>query len=203
MGCPFMCILATGSALSVRTGPESQHFSRYCTAESIPIQAVSLEPGVFGSGIFRRKWFRRAANRFSPVPRTSTRKPKSFGLPWSPFRGISTCEKDPQVLSALATKHARALERVEQLVGYDFEARAAKILEGLGFRTSRFGDPVSELSGGWVMRLELARLLLSEPDLLLLDEPTNHLDLESLCGSRSILSTAHRLLSWSHTTAHF
>ena len=89
-------------------------------------------------------------------------------------------EKDPQVLSALATKHARALERVEQLVGYDFEARAAKILEGLGFRTSRFGDPVSELSGGWVMRLELARLLLSEPDLLLLDEPTNHLDLECL-----------------------
>ncbi len=89
-------------------------------------------------------------------------------------------EKDPQVLSDLATKHARVLERVEHLVGYDFESRAAKILEGLGFRTSQFGTPVSQLSGGWVMRLELARLLLSEPDLLLLDEPTNHLDLESL-----------------------
>ena len=89
-------------------------------------------------------------------------------------------EKDPQVLSALAAKHARALERVEYLVGYDFEARAGKILEGLGFRSSQFGIPVSELSGGWVMRLELARLLLSEPDLLLLDEPTNHLDLECL-----------------------
>ena len=89
-------------------------------------------------------------------------------------------EKDPEVLTALATKHARALERVEHLVGYDFEARAEKILEGLGFRSSQFGIPVSELSGGWVMRLELARLLLSEPDLLLLDEPTNHLDLECL-----------------------
>ncbi len=89
-------------------------------------------------------------------------------------------EKDPEVLTALATKHARALERVEHLVGYDFEARAGKILEGLGFRSSQFGIPVSELSGGWVMRLELARLLLSEPDLLLLDEPTNHLDLECL-----------------------
>ena len=89
-------------------------------------------------------------------------------------------EKDTQVLSALATKHAMALERVEHLVGYDFEARAEKILEGLGFRSSQFGFPVSELSGGWVMRLELARLLLSEPDLLLLDEPTNHLDLECL-----------------------
>ncbi len=89
-------------------------------------------------------------------------------------------EKDPLVLSSLAGKHARALERIEHLVGYDFEARAEKILEGLGFRSSQFGTAVSELSGGWVMRLELARLLLSEPDLLLLDEPTNHLDLECL-----------------------
>ncbi len=48
-------------------------------------------------------------------------------------------EKDPQVLTALATRHARALERVEHLVGYDFEARAGKILEGLGFRSSQFG----------------------------------------------------------------
>ncbi len=90
------------------------------------------------------------------------------------------CEKDPGILTALAKKHARVLEKIEHLVGYDFEARAAKVLEGLGFRTGMFDAPVSELSGGWVMRLELARLLLSEPDLLLLDEPTNHLDLESL-----------------------
>ncbi|MHC1728317.1 MAG: ABC-F family ATP-binding cassette domain-containing protein [Syntrophobacteraceae bacterium] len=110
-------------------------------------------------------------------------------------------EKDPQALDTLAARHARVLERIEHLVGYDFEARAAKILEGLGFRAGQFETPVSELSGGWVMRLELARLLLSEPDLLLLDEPTNHLDLESLlwleeyllnCGSAFIMVSHDR-----------
>ncbi len=90
------------------------------------------------------------------------------------------CVREPQALNALAARHASLTERVEHLVGYDFEARAAKILEGLGFRTGQFDLPASDLSGGWAMRLELARLLLSEPDLLLLDEPTNHLDLESL-----------------------
>ena len=55
-------------------------------------------------------------------------------------------EKDPQLLTALATRHAKALERVEHLVGYDFEARAEKILEGLGFHISQFGTPVSRNS---------------------------------------------------------
>ncbi|MEN6437442.1 MAG: ABC-F family ATP-binding cassette domain-containing protein [Syntrophobacter sp.] len=87
---------------------------------------------------------------------------------------------DSRDLTALATRQAQVLDRLEHLVGYDFEARAAKILEGLGFKSSQFDRPVSDLSGGWVMRLELGRLLLSEPDLLLLDEPTNHLDIESL-----------------------
>jgi ATP-binding cassette subfamily F protein 3 len=73
-----------------------------------------------------------------------------------------------------------ARERYMQLGGGDIEPKAKRILSGLSFREKDFDRPAREMSGGWVMRAHLARLLTAEPDLLILDEPTNHLDLESL-----------------------
>ncbi|NBV85114.1 MAG: ABC transporter ATP-binding protein, partial [Verrucomicrobia bacterium] len=77
-------------------------------------------------------------------------------------------------------EHHAAMEVFADENGWRVEARAKQILKGLAFRDADFDRPARTLSGGWIMRAHLARLLVQEPDLLLLDEPTNHLDLESL-----------------------
>jgi ATP-binding cassette subfamily F protein 3 len=76
--------------------------------------------------------------------------------------------------------HDDVHDRFNELGGYRLEAKAKQILAGLSFREQDFDRPAREMSGGWVMRAHLGRLLTQEPDLLLLDEPTNHLDLEAL-----------------------
>ena len=82
--------------------------------------------------------------------------------------------------SELISEFGEAQSRFEQIGGYAIEAEAHRLLSGLGFETSDHDRDIGELSGGWQMRVALARLLLSKPDLLVLDEPTNHLDVDSV-----------------------
>jgi len=88
--------------------------------------------------------------------------------------------QDPKKQEGLANEYGKLQERYTLLGGYGLEAEAKRILQGLGFKERDFDRLTDELSGGWLMRIALAKILLQSPDLLLLDEPTNHLDLASL-----------------------
>ncbi len=77
-------------------------------------------------------------------------------------------------------RFGEVLDTYQSLGGYDLEARAQVVLQGLGFEPDQIKGDAGELSGGWKMRIGMARVLLARPDVLLMDEPTNHLDIESI-----------------------
>ncbi len=93
-------------------------------------------------------------------------------------------------------------ERFNLLGGTNYHAELERTLQGLGFHQSDFNRPTSEFSGGWRMRIELAKLLLQKPDILLLDEPTNHLDIGSIQWLEQFLSQrANAVILVSHDRA--
>lgn len=101
---------------------------------------------------------------------------------------VNTQRQIEQLLHKLETEYSDEMveklttlqEKFEQLDGYTMQAKAEEILEGIGFTTQDLHRPLREFSGGWRMRVMLAKLLLEKPSLLMLDEPTNHLDLPSI-----------------------
>ena len=96
---------------------------------------------------------------------------------------VELCERtdyDSESYMALIEEIAHLNEQLDMQGGGNFDAEVEKTLMGLGFLRSDFERPTNEFSGGWRMRIELAKILLQRPDVLLLDEPTNHLDIESI-----------------------
>jgi ATP-binding cassette subfamily F protein 3 len=89
-------------------------------------------------------------------------------------------ERGEHVSAAVAERYDHVSTAFERGGGFDREARVARVLAGLGFDDSARDRPLSSFSGGWLMRVELAKLFLAQPDVLLLDEPTNHLDLPAI-----------------------
>ncbi len=99
------------------------------------------------------------------------------------LEALQKAMEDPDRLDEMDSILARfgdAQEEYEHLGGYTLEAQAREVLHGLGFADDQVDGDVGALSGGWKMRVALARVLLGRPDVLLMDEPTNHLDLESI-----------------------
>ena len=103
---------------------------------------------------------------------------------------------------ALIEKYTSEHDRYQMLGADGYEAEIERTLMGLGFERSDFERPTSEFSGGWRMRIELAKILLRKPDVLLLDEPTNHLDIESIQWLEQFLATsANAVVLVSHDRA--
>src|SRR6478672_10279132 len=99
----------------------------------------------------------------------------------------------------IVTRYGEVQGRFEELGGYALEGRAREVLAGLGFSQEMMDGDVGALSGGWKMRVALARILLMRPDAMLLDEPSNHLDLESLIWLEGFLKAYEgALLMTSH-----
>jgi ATPase subunit of ABC transporter with duplicated ATPase domains len=92
-------------------------------------------------------------------------------------------------MDSIVERYGEVQGRFQELDGYALEARAREVLAGLSFSQERMDGDVGQLSGGWKMRVALARILLMRPDGMLLDEPSNHLDLESLIWLEDFLKT--------------
>ncbi|MDP2779419.1 ABC-F family ATP-binding cassette domain-containing protein [Devosia sp.] len=102
-------------------------------------------------------------------------------------------------MDAIIERYGEVQARFEELDGYSLDGRAREVLDGLGFSQEMMDGDVGALSGGWKMRVALARILLMRPDALLLDEPSNHLDLESLIWLEAFLKNySGALLMTSH-----
>src|SRR3954468_10859150 len=102
-------------------------------------------------------------------------------------------------MDRILARFGEVQEEYEHLGGYALEAQAREVLHGLGFDDERIDGDVGALSGGWKMRVAMARVLLGRPDVLLMDEPTNHLDIESIIWLEAFLkSRTGSLLMTSH-----
>lgn len=99
---------------------------------------------------------------------------------------------DDDAMTELLERYGEAMETFENEGGYDLEYRAQTILTGLGIGPDKYDRPVESFSGGWKMRIALARILLLNPDVLLLDEPTNHLDVESIIWLENWLTNDYK-----------
>ena len=153
---------------------------RYIVKEEIPDEGtVSVDRGVT-IGYFRQDVAELAGQTVLACVEDGAGPVSEVGLEMKELEAAMADPSRADELTELVERYGEVQARFDQLGGYALEGRARAILAGLGFSESAIEGDVGLLSGGWKMRVALARILLMKPDAMLLDEPSNHLDLESL-----------------------
>lgn len=148
-------------------------------AKHFSVAYLPQEPAVIGSG---RTLYEEAVQSFAELLQLQQEADRLNDL-------LSNSDAQTEGFNELLERHGQIQQQLDNGEIYKVRTQTEKVLFGLGFSDKDLNAPVSSFSGGWVMRLLLAKMLLQAPSLLLLDEPTNHLDLDSLTWLESFLQT--------------
>ncbi|MFU8819053.1 MAG: ABC-F family ATP-binding cassette domain-containing protein [Desulfurivibrio sp.] len=153
---------------------------RLITGEEQPDRGEVSRPGQTVIGYFSQEMGEMAGRSALAEVMAASARTVELGARMAEMEAAMAVPMEPEELENLLARYGEVVEEFEHRGGYDLEARAQAVLTGLGIGPEDYRRPVESFSGGWKMRIGLAKILTINPDVLLLDEPTNHLDMESI-----------------------
>ncbi|MFH7320602.1 ABC-F family ATP-binding cassette domain-containing protein [Desulfurivibrio sp. D14AmB] len=153
---------------------------RLITGEEQPDRGEVSRPGQTVIGYFSQEMGEMAGRSALAEVMAASARTVELGARMAEMEAAMAEPMEPDELESLLARYGEVVEEFEHRGGYDLEARAQAVLTGLGIGPEDYRRPVESFSGGWKMRIGLAKILTINPDVLLLDEPTNHLDMESI-----------------------
>ena len=165
------------------TGVQTCALPIFTGEEELDTGTVAIDPGVVIGYFSQDVGDMRGRSALEEVKASAGRVSELAKVIADCEKRLETLESDPlpdAEMNAMMERYGEAQMEFQQRGGYDLDARAKEILTGLGIGPADYDRPVEQFSGGWKMRIALAKILTLQPDALLMDEPTNHLDIESI-----------------------
>ncbi len=176
----FQILPSTRTGLVGPNGAGKTTIFRLITGEEQPDQGDISRPGQTVIGYFSQEVGEMSGRSALAEVMAASARTVELGEMMREMESAMGEPMEPDALDTLLSRYGVAVEEFEHRGGYDLEARAQAVLTGLGIGPDDYQRPVESFSGGWKMRIGLAKILTINPDVLLLDEPTNHLDIESI-----------------------
>ena len=176
----FQILPNTRTGLVGPNGAGKTTIFRLITGEEQPDQGEVSRPSQCVIGYFSQEIGEMAGRSALAEVMAASARTVELGATMAEMEAAMAEPMEPEELDNLLARYGEVVEEFEHRGGYDLEARAQAVLTGLGIGPDDYPRPVESFSGGWKMRIGLAKILTINPDVLLLDEPTNHLDIESI-----------------------